>query len=329
MSLPKKEIKISVILDYYLLNKIITSISNKIDSSKIPEDFPQIDFLNKLKMPRSMAGIFFSKEEYDAYLKPFLSKEERQIEFDTFVRGLLNREGDSKRIFLRSSFLERIDENSAIQLKNIFLESGFSFSFQIIIESPVSLFLKDFFSLFYQIPTNFTYSKPESFFQNIFKEKLKKVFSGLKILSKVFGRGNITYIYDENFPTKDFQKSKIFSFYEELDIQNYFLNYKNEERFEINPLFLEYIRCKLLEGDININEEVLQTRKIAQKFKLKSPFSYKDMSSESVKELEKFSEQLTNLLPENQKPVKNFLFINTETCSLKHVIPFVKNNKPN
>jgi hypothetical protein len=324
MDTPKKKIKVSIILDYHLLNKIFNYLNIKNSTKSTADDFPQIDFLNKLKMPISLLGIFLSREEYDGFLKPFISTKEHQIEFEHFVKGLLNREGNNKRLFLRSSFLENINEDSAIFLKNTFYQSGFSFDFNIMVESPISLFSKDFFSLYYQIPTKFKFGKPESFFQNIFKEKMQKVISGLKTLSKVFGQNNISYIYNENLPLKNSTECKIFSFYKEIGIENFFLNSKKEERFEINPLFLEYVRCKLLEGDVDIHKEVLETKEIAKKFKLKNQFSYKDISGESAKELEKFSHELLNFLPDDQKPIKNFLFIKTETCSLKHIIPYVK-----
>lgn len=327
MNLQKKEIKISVVLDYHLLNAILSDISNKtktynqqVDFPQV--DFPQVDFLKKIKMPNSFAGIFLSKEEYNIHLKSFFSKEEKhEIEFSDFVRGLLNRKGDSKRIFLRSSFLERIDEDSALELKNIFLESGFSFNFQIIMESPVTLLAKDFLSLFYQIPTNFKFSKLESFFQNIFKQKIEKVILGLNLLLKVFGENNISFFYNESIPLeKEFEKN----LYKKLGIETFLLGPEKQERFEIDPLFLEYIRCKQLEGKLDIRKEVSEIREIVKKFKLKNLFSYKEISMSSMESLKKLSEKLESFLSEEQKPLKNFMFIKTDTCTLKHIIPFIK-----
>lgn len=319
----QKEITISIILDYHLLSKAFSLLKNKDEKLLTEDDLPQIDFLKKIGMPSSYLGIFLCEEEFDSFIKPYLSVEGGETNFGFFLKSLLNRPGNRKRMLIRSSFIEKLNEERANTLKNIFIENGFSFKFQVFLENPISLFIKDFFSLYYQIPSNFRFSKPESFFQNIFKEKMKKIILGLNTLSHVFGDSNVSFLYNEDILKNKNKKNKIFALFSELGIENYFSNEIHQERLEINPLFLEYIRCKLLEGSKDIHSEVSKTREMAKKFKLKNTFSYKGMSTESIEELESLSKEIENFLPESEKPLKKFLFIKTDTCSFKHVIPFI------
>lgn len=319
----EKKITITIILDYHFLSKIFSIFKNYEIPKKSTETFPQLFFLKELDIPISHLGIFLSEEDYNAYIKPSIQQENISVDFERFIKALLNMPGNKKRIFVRSSFLEKLSEKDAFLLKKLFIESGFDFEFKVVLESPVSLLVRDFFSLFYQISSNFRFSKLESFFQNIFKIKMEKIIQGSKLLLKVFGKNNVSFVYNEDAPLEQGLEKSLLSFYKEIGIEMIPPNLIRGERFEINPLFLEYIRCKQLEGKLDIHKEVSEIREIAKKFKLKNSFSYKEISIDSMEKLKFFSEKIDSFLPDDQKPLKNFMFIKTDACALKHIIPFI------
>jgi len=322
----KKEIKVTIFLDFTLLDKTFSLLSNT--ETPLLEDFPQLEFLKAFNFQSPLLGIFFSKDEYDQYLKPSLSfgdvkdndKNESQIDFVTFIQLLLNREGPKKHILLRSSFLERLNEKNAYLIKEIFDSSGFNFKFKIVVENLFTLLVKDFTSLFYQIPLNFRFTKIEPFLQNLFKNKAKNFVNGMQVLIDVFDKDNVTLLYDENYPNEKFSSI----FYKNIGVPE-----PKEEMSllfnEINPLFMDYIREELTSNGDNfdVREESKAIKKISDKFKLKSPPLLKELSTESIDFLEELNKKIENLASATEKPRKKFFIINSETCNLRKIIPYI------
>ena len=120
----KKEANLTVMLDFALLDKTFGALKNS--NADFLQDYPQVEFLNLFNFHSPLLGIFLSKEEYEAYIKPSLSfgdlrnQEKTEIDFESFLQLLLNKEGDKKNFLLRSSFLERIKEENALLIKYFF-----------------------------------------------------------------------------------------------------------------------------------------------------------------------------------------------------------------
>jgi len=255
----KKEANITVMLDFALLDTIFGTLKNSHLESI--QDYPQVEFLKSFNFQSPLLGIFLSKEEYEAYLKPSLSFgdpkdiENTQIDFESFIQLLLNREGDKKHFILRSSFLERLTEENALLIKEVFESCGFNIKFKIVIENLFSLLTKDFSSLFYQIPTSFRFIKIEAFFQNFFKNKIINCINGIQILLDTFDNRSVSFLYDEQAGDKNC-----------LNILYEYLGIKDPENNQpplfnkINPLFMGYMKSKLS------SKQNLDIRKEAKEF---------------------------------------------------------------
>jgi|LauGreDrversion4_2_1035121.scaffolds.fasta_scaffold00402_29 hypothetical protein len=323
----KKEANLTVMLDFALLDKTFGALKNS--NADFLQDYPQVEFLNLFNFHSPLLGIFLSKEEYEAYIKPSLSfgdlrnQEKTEIDFESFLQLLLNKEGDKKNFLLRSSFLERMKEENALLIKEIFNICGFNIKIKIIIENTLELLIKDFSSLFYQIPTGFRFSKIESFFQSLFKNKILNSINGINILLDVFGNDNVSFIYNEEIP----HKNNFHKLCESLGLnppaENTSLIFN-----EINPLFMDYMKSKLNSGQdkyIDIRKEAKVIKKITDRYNLKNFNPIKNLSSESIDTLFELNQKLINFLSDQELPIKKNFLIKSETCNLRHSIPYIDN----
>lgn len=322
----KKEANITVMLDFALLDTAFGILKNSHLESV--QDYPQIEFLKSFNFQSPILGIFLSKEEYDTYLKPSLAfgdakgGENTQIDFESFIQLLLNREGDKKHFILRSSFLERLTEENAALIKEVFESSGFNIKFKIVIENFFSLLAKDFSSLFYQIPTNFRFVKIEAFFQNLFKNKIINSINGIQILLDTFDNGSISFIYDEQIG----DKNCLNNLYEHLDIKHS----ENNQPYlfnKINPLFMGYIKSKLSSKEnmnIDVRKEAKVIKKITDKYQLKPPSIFKSLSSDSIDSIQELNEKMYSFLSSEELPIKKTFVIKSKTCNLRLFIPYIE-----
>lgn len=320
----KKEANITVMLDFALLDTIFGTLKNSHLESI--QDYPQVEFLKSFNFQSPLLGIFLSKEEYEAYLKPSLSFgdpkdiENTQIDFESFIQLLLNREGDKKHFILRSSFLERLTEENALLIKEVFESCGFNIKFKIVIENLFSLLTKDFSSLFYQIPTSFRFIKIEAFFQNFFKNKIINCINGIQILLDTFDNRSVSFLYDEQVGDKNC-----------LNILYEYLGIKDPENNQpplfnkINPLFMGYMKSKLSsKQNLDIRKEAKVIKKITDKFQLKPPSLFKSLSSDSIDSLQELNEKMHSFLSSEELPFKKTLVIKSKTCNLRLFIPYIE-----
>ena len=323
----KKEIKVTVFSNFTLMDKTFSVL--KSTGLKLEEDYPQLDFITMFNFHTPMLGVFLSKEEYNKFVKPLIGfgdtepGEKNDIDFETFVQLLLNREGDKKNILLRSCFLTSLNKENASILKNIFESAGFAFKFTIIAENLFTLLAKDFTSTFYQIPLNFRFVKIEAFFQNFFKTKIKNFINGMEILTEVFGSQNISFIHDEKFLEKKILELAC----KNIGINSHINNNIKSLFEEIDPLFLDYMKSKIdSKGEVklNINEEIKVIKEISDKYKLKPPSLLKGLSAESTDELEELNEKIYNFVRIEEKPITKFLSIKSETFNRRHFIPYIE-----
>jgi len=327
----KKIANITIFLNISSLDSSFQMLNKEYSSLKI--DYPQLDFIRNFNFNTPLLGIFFSKEEYESYLKPRLTlpkgksivkNSESRIDFESFIQLLLSRRGDEKNFLLRSSFLERISKENATLIKKIFESSKFNYKFKIIIEDLFVSLNKDFTGVYYHYSTNFAFIKAESFFQSIFKNRIINFLNGIEILFDIFGKDNISFSYNENST----EETSLNFICDQLDIKKYSKIDKIFAFDEINPLFMEYLKLKI---DSNIDSAELKTeiksiKEASEKYLLKPPKQLiKTLSEDSIDFLFKMNEKLISFLPKNNTPIKKNLFIKLNSCGRRHIIPYIDN----
>ena len=274
-------------------------------------------------------GVFFSKDKYNKHIQPLIKLgnvkegESSEVDFESFVYSLLKRNGDKKNILLTSCFLENLNRKDASIIKEIFESSGFTFKFTLIIENLLSLLMKDFMNSFYQIPLNFRFTKAEAFFQNFFKTKIKNFINGAEILTEVFGKENISFLYYEKALEKDFFNLLC----EKIGINFPIGNIFQPTSDQINPLFMDYLKSKInseQNENINLKKEIFLIKEVSDKYKLKATPTLKDLSPESIDILEALNEKIDSLISSEEKSVTKFLSIKSESCNRRHLIPYVE-----
>jgi hypothetical protein len=319
----QKEINISVFLNSSSLLKLLGEL-NSSPVNHADEDFPQIHIQRKAGLSHWLSGVLLSSNDFNQFIKPLiLARNNIDIDFDSFIEKILQREGEKKRLFVASTFLERANKQDLLFLSRVFESLGFCVSFQIIIENLFDLLFKDFSSSLYQISTKFRFSSPEPFFESVFKNKIKNFLKGCLLLIEVFKRENISFFYQGNSDFYPGFKTPISNFYEKIKFKSLLQKTENE----INPLFLEYLRCKEIESNINIYNEIASIKKISNQFKLKSPFSIRDLSDQSVLAIDSMSKSFLKLLLPNEEPLEKQIIINSETCNLKKIFSYISQRK--
>lgn len=326
----KKIANITIFLNISSLDSSFQMLNKEHSSLKI--DYPQLDFIRNFNFRTPSLGIFFSKEEYESYLKPRLTlpkgkaidkNPESYIDFESFIQLLLSRRGDEKNFLLRSSFLERISKENATLIKKIFELSKFNYKFKIIIEDLFVSLNKDFTGVYYHYSTNFAFIKAESFFKSIFKNRIINFLNGIEILFDIFGKDNISFSYNENST----EETSLNFICDQLDIKKYSKIDKIFIFDEINPLFMEYLKLKI---DSNIDSAELKTeiqsiKEASEKYLLKPKRLIKTLSEDSIDFLFKMNEKLISFLPKNNTPIKKNLFIKLDSCGRRHIIPYIDN----
>ena len=76
---------------------------------------------------------------------------------------------------------------------------------------------------------------------------------------------------------------------------------------------------------IDIRKEAKVIKKITDRYNLKNFNPIKNLSSESIDTLFELNQKLINFLSDQELPIKKNFLIKSETCNLRHSIPYIDN----
>jgi len=319
----QKEINIIVVLDHNYFYKISHNIINNsiVNNTSVSGIcLPQESLVKEFGLPMSLFGTILTKYEYDRFIK----NKNNQVEFKDFLELLIKTsELNKKTIVVRSSFLEMSTINDLKNIKLLFnTKHGFDIKFTIVLDDLIDLLIGRFLSSMYQISSEFRNSDINSFYKNMFKPAIEKYINRTKQILEIFGENNLNFIYQDKRALKKAEKDSEFELSKLIGIEERMLKFEKKEEHEINSLFIDYLRCSLLDKKVDIREEITNIRDLSKKYKIHNRSGFKNLNLPNLEEINKLSLEMQSI---SKIPIiKKILIIKNEICALTRAIRYIK-----